>query len=105
MPIHRHLTFFHGFQQSGLGFRGGAIDFVYQDDLGMDGTGAEFKFAGFLVKNRDAGNVAGQHIGSELDALELAADGPGQCFGQHSLADARHILDENVALTQQSEHC
>ena len=55
-------------------FGRGAVDLVGQHDLGHDRAGAELEVAGLLVVDRDAGDVAGQQVGRELDALEAAAD-------------------------------
>lgn len=38
----------------------------------MMGGQREFKFHRFLVKDADTGDIAGQHVGGELDAAETA---------------------------------
>jgi hypothetical protein len=43
----------------------------------------------------------GSRSGRELDAAEGAADGLAHRLGQHRLADAGHVLDQDVALAQQ----
>ena len=91
------LAFFHGFQQGGLGFGGGAVDFVGEYQLGGDGAGAEAELAGGLVIDGDAGDVAGEQVGGELDAGEGAADGEGDGAGEHSFADAGDVFDQDVA--------
>ena len=98
------LALFHRFQQGGLGLGGGAVDLVDEDDLGVDGAGAKLELARALVEDGDAGDVAGQHVGRELDALELAADRPGERLGQHRFAHAGHVLDEDVALAEEAQH-
>ena len=96
--VHRHLPFFHRFQQGRLGLGGGAVDLVGQDHLGHHRAGAELKLPVALVVDGDAGDVAGQQVGGELDALELASQRGGQALGQHGLADAGNVLDQDVAL-------
>ena len=75
--VHGHLAFFHRFEQRRLGLRCGAIDLVGEGDLGKDGAGTELKFLSLLIVDRDAGDIAGQHVGRELDAAEAAANGAG----------------------------
>ena len=96
--VHGDLAFLHGLQQGRLGFGRGAVDFVGQHQLGGDGAGAEAELAGGLVIDGHAGDVAGQQVGSELDAGESAADGAGQGPGQHGLAHAGHVLHEDMTL-------
>ena len=60
------------------------------------GPGAELELAGALVVDRDAGDVARQQVGRELDALEGAAGRARQALGQHRLADAGHVLDQQM---------
>jgi hypothetical protein len=51
-----------------------------------------------LVKNRNAGHIAGQHIRRKLDAAERAAQRARQAARQHGFAHAWHIFDQQVAL-------
>ena len=64
---------------------------------GGDGAGAEAEFAGGLVIDGDAGDIAGQQVGGELDTGEGAADGEGDGTGEHSFADTGDILYQNMA--------
>ena len=84
-------------RRAGLGFGGGAVDFVGEDQLGGDGAGAEAEFAGGLVIDGDAGDIAGQQVRGELDTGEGAADGEGDGTGEHSFADTGDILYQNMA--------
>src|SRR5690606_26873233 len=102
--VYSDLMFFHRFQQRCLSLGRGAVDFVCQHDLRHDRSGAEFKFAGFLVEQGYARHVRGEHVRRELNAAEGAADGTRQRFRHHGFADAGNILDENVPLTQQPQH-
>ena len=53
--------------------------------------------------HRDAGDVARQQVGRELDALEGAADRARDGLRQDRLADARHVLDQDMALAQHGD--
>ncbi len=104
VAVDGHLALLHRLQQGRLRLGRGAVDLIDEDDLGVDGAGAKLELACALVKDGHAGHVTGQHVGRELDALELAADRFGQRLGQHGLAHTGHVLDEDVALAQQAQH-
>ena len=97
------LALLHRLQQRGLGLRCGAVDLVGQDELGHDGTGPVLEATGLLVEDVDPGDVAGEEIGGELDALEGAADRARDRLGQDRLADAGDILDEDVTAAEQGD--
>ena len=46
--------------------------------------------------------VAGHQIGGELHARELQSQGLGQRMCQSGLAHARHVLDQQVAASEQT---
>ena len=79
----------------------GAVDLVGQDDVGEKGTFAELEFAGFLVIEVNAGQVRGQQVGGELDALELAANRFGKGAQQHGFAGAGHVLQQHMARAEE----
>ena len=61
----------HGFEQRGLRFGRGAVDFVGEDEVGEDGAGLEAEhFVASVVGFHDhaADDVGGHEVGSELDA-------------------------------------
>ena len=95
-----HLPFLHRLQQCGLRLGRGPVDLVGQDDLGEDGTGAKLELLVLLIEDAHAGHVGRQHVGRELDAPKRAADAERQRARQHGLAHARHILDQQVPLTE-----
>ena len=88
--------FFHGLEQRSLRLGGRAVDLVADDHVGEDGAGTETELAARLVVDRHAGDVARKQVGRELDAAQGCVDRTGQGFGQHRLADAGHVLDEQV---------
>jgi len=96
-----NLSFVHGFEESGLGARGGAINFVSQHDVGEDGPLPEFEFARFGIVDADAEHIAGQQVGSELDALESAMERFCERLGQGGFSGAGNVFDQEVAACQQ----
>ena len=97
--VHGDLLFLHGFQEGRLGARGGAVDFVGEQDIDKDRAAAELELSALLVKDGNAGDIIGQQVGGALQALELPtqADGNGTC--QHGLADTGNIFDQDVPVT------
>ena len=75
---------------------GGAVDFVGEDDVGEDGSGLEVEGLFFLVVDGDAEDVGGEHVGGELDAVEVAVDGASEGAGEDGFTDAGDIFDEDV---------
>ena len=69
--------------------------------LANTAPGRNSKSRAVLVEDADAGDVAGQQVGRELDAAHRAVERAGQGLGEHRLADAGHVLDEQVALGEQ----
>ena len=67
------------------------------------GPGLEFEGLGVRVVDGDAEHVAGQHVAGELQAVEAAGDGARQGLRQRGLADAGHVLDQQVAARQQAD--
>jgi hypothetical protein len=97
------LGFVHGFEKCGLGARGGAIDFVGENDVGEDGAGAKFEVAGFGIVDADPENIAGQKIGSELNALESAMEGARKSLGKSGLANAGNVFDEQMSAGEKGD--
>ena len=56
-----------------------------------------------LVVDADAEDVARQEVARELHAPQLAADGLGERARERRLADARDVLDEQVAARQERD--
>ena len=100
LALRRHLAFLHGLQHRRLGAGSGPVDLVGQHHLGENGAGSELKLAGLLVVYVGAGDIGGEQVGGALYAPEGAAQGARHGTGQHGLADARHVLDQHVALAQ-----
>ena len=94
------LLFLHGLQQGRLGAGRGAVELVDQDQMREDGTGTEFPCVGVRCEYRHACHVGGQEIGVPLDAGQLGPERYGQRPGQHGLADAGDVFDEQMAAAQ-----
>src|ERR1700712_838940 len=69
--VHTDLTFFHRLQQCGLRFRRGSVDLVSQQQVGENRAAAESERGGAVVIDQRAGDVAGQQVRGERDALEV----------------------------------
>ena len=65
--------------------------------------GLELEVALLLVEDVHAGDVGGQEVRRELDAPERTVDRAGDRLREHRLADARHVLDQQVALGDQGD--
>jgi hypothetical protein len=102
LVIDADLLFAHGFEQRGLCARGGAIDFVGQDDVGEDGSGFEIEILPLGIENRDAKDVAGEKIGCKLDSAEFAIDAFGERSGEDGFSDAGDVFDENMSASQKA---
>jgi hypothetical protein len=95
--VHGDLGFVHGFEKSRLCARGGAIDFIGENDVCENRTGSKLEFAGFGIVNADAENVAGQKVRSELDALESAVKRFCESLRESGLANAGYVFDKQMA--------
>jgi hypothetical protein len=98
------LALLHGLQQGGLYFGRGPVDFVGQYHLCGERAGPELEIGDFLIVYRDAGDIAGEHIGGKLNPLEGAVDRFRQAPRQHGLADAGGVLDEQVPLADEGDY-
>ena len=100
--VHRDLRFVHRFEQRGLRFRRGAVDFVGDDDVREDRSGLEFEALRRGVVDADADHVARQQVRGELDALERAVEGARERLRERCLAHAGNVFDQQVAAREQS---
>lgn len=88
----------HGFKQGGLGARGGAIDFVGEENVAKNGAGVELELIVLGVPHRDAQDVVGKQVGGELDAIKhCLVDGQGKGLRQRRLSGARVIFEQNMS--------
>jgi len=85
-----------------LGLRAPAIDLVADHHVGEHGALAEREGAAALVVDHDAGDVGGEQIGGELNALPGAGDRVGDRLRQAGLAGARDVVEEQMSLGEQA---
>ena len=97
------LLFIHRFEQGRLGFWGGAVDLVGQKKVCKDSARLELELLGLGVEDGDAENVAGEHVGGELNALESAIDGAGEGVGERGFADAGNVFNQQVAAGEKAD--
>ena len=100
-PFDRHLAFVHRLQQGALRAGGGAVDFVGQQNVREDRPATKLEVPQIGQVDTRAQDVAGQHVGRELQPRELAVETLRDGLGQQGLADARRIFDQEVAFRQQ----
>ena len=98
-----HLPLLHDFEQRRLRFCRGTVDFVGKQQVGEDWAAAEFEAAFAGVVNHAAGDVGGQEIRRELDAVKLSVDGFGEAFHQEGFAQPRHSFDQHMAAAEQGD--
>ena len=89
LAVGRHLPLAHRLQQGALRARRGPVDLVGQHDVGEDRAGTEDELLRLAVVQAAAGDVGGQQVGRELDAMELAGQAAGDGLAHQRLAHAR----------------
>ncbi len=99
--VDRRLALLHALEQGGLRLGRGPVDLVGEHDLGHDRARPELELLRLLVVDRQPGHVRGQQVRRELDAPEGAAQAARDGLGEHGLAGAGHVLDQQVALAEQ----
>jgi len=103
LAVDGDVPFVHGLQEGGLSARARAVDLVREKYVRKNGTAAQDEFASVVVEYTDAEDVARKKITRKLDAAKLAADCRRECMGKRCLADARNILDQQVAARQERD--
>ncbi len=102
VPVDRDLMLLHHLEKGRLGAGSSPVDLVGEDDVGEYRSWVEYELVGVLVEDRDPGDVPWEEVGRELDTGPVDAEGTGQGAGQGGLSDARHILEQEVALGEQA---
>ena len=95
----------HRFEQRRLRLRGGAVDFVRQQNVGEDRSLLELKL--FLFVRRFEDHVRAEQVGRHQVRRELhSAEFQVQCVGershQHRLAQPRHTFEQHMSTTDQA---
>ena len=101
LPVDGRLPLFHALEQRRLRLWRRAVDLVADDDVGEHRAGLELELASVLAEDRHARDVAREQVRGELDPAHRTVDGLGESLGQHRLADAGHVLDEQVTFGEQ----
>ncbi len=103
--VDRDVPLLHHLEQRRLGLRARPVDLVGEHDVREDRAGVEGELAGLLVVHRDAGDVARQEVGGELDACARALHRLRDRAGERGLARAGHVFEQHVALAEhRGEH-
>jgi hypothetical protein len=97
------LMLLHRLQKRRLRLRGGPVDLVGDDDLREDGARLELELAIDGVVDAHARHIAREEVGRELDATHARVDGCRERARQHRLADAGHVLDEEVPFGEEAD--
>ena len=97
------VPLFHALEHRRLGLGRGPVDLVADHDVREHRPRLELELAPLLVVGADPGDVARQQVGGELDPPHRAVDGPRERLGEHGLAHAGHVLDEQVPLGEQDD--
>ena len=100
--VDRDLPLLHRLEQGRLGLRRGPVDLVAEHHVGEDPARPEGERPGVPVVDARARHVGGQQVGRELDPTPLKVERAGQRLGQAGLADARHVLEQQVPLGGQA---
>src|SRR4029079_16363168 len=100
----RHLVLLHRFQQCALRLGARAVDLVGEDDLREDRARVEAERGAVAVEDRHADDVGRQQVGGELDALVVEPQQARARVAERRLADAGHVLDQQVAAREDAGH-
>ena len=102
LAVERHLALLHRFEQRALRLRRRAVDLVGEHDRVEDRSRVEAERLRALVEDRHAEHVGRQQVARELDARVLEAERRRERLRERRLADARNVLDQQVAAGEQA---
>ncbi len=95
----------HRLEHGRLGFGGGAVDLVGQDDLREDRAGLKLEDAAAVGQLHDdvgADDIGGHQVGRELDAVEVEVDRLGQGADEERLAQPGHAFQQGMTADEQA---
>ena len=72
VAIDTDTSFAHCLEERALCFRGRAVDFIREHDIGEDRSAAKVKCPPGLIENRNSENIRREQIAGELDPAECA---------------------------------
>ena len=93
----------HGFEEGGLDFGGGAVDFVGEQKIGEDRALAGGEGGVFGVVDEGANDIGGEEVGGEGDAVELEAEGVGEGLDGGGFGEAGDAFEEDVAAGDEAD--
>ena len=99
----RDLALLHDLQQRRLHLRGRAVDLVREQEVAEHGAELGVEPAGVRAVDPGADQIGRHQVGSELEALERAAEDVGDRLDGQRLGQARHALQQHVAAGQQRD--
>ncbi len=102
VAVGRDLVLLHRLEQRALRLRRGAIDLVGEHELCEHRPAMEAELSVLGLEHRDANDVGRQQVARELDPLVHEAERARERMRQRRLADARYVLDEQVAAREQA---
>ena len=89
-------AFLHRFEQSGLRLRGGAVDFIREQELRKERAAAELELIfpiGAGAHDIRADDVGGHEIGRELDAAKIQIERAGERLDEFRFSEAGHTFE------------
>ena len=92
-------AFLHGLKQGGLGLGGGPVDLVSEDNVGEERAGLEdeLALAVHFLKDGISRDISRQEVGSELDALGVQVEDPGEPLDEFGFPESGKTFEKNVA--------
>ncbi len=100
LTTYRNRAFLHGFQQGGLCFRGCAVDFIGQDDVGKDWAAIEVKVS-FFIHDFRAGDVGRHEVRGKLNAFKIQVEHIGYGADEEGFCQSGHSYQQAVAIAKQ----
>ena len=102
-PVHGHLLLPHGLQEGTLGLGRRAVDLVHQQQVVKYRPRVELELTAVRPVDVHARDVRGQEVVRALHAAEAQAQEARSRQGQRRLAEAGHVLQQEVA-TREHAH-
>ena len=99
----RYLALLHRFQQSALYFCRCAIDFVREDEIAENRPVLRPERSVLRVVDHRSHDVGRQHIGGELQPLEIQGNATGQGLQCERLGQAGDALQQNMPVGEQGD--
>ena len=103
LAVDADLALLHRLEERGLRTGRRAVELVDQHDVREDGPGPEVPCAGVGHEHRHPRDVGREEVGVALDPRQLGAEGGGEAAGQHRLAHAGHVLNEEMPARERGD--